>query len=196
MSDSYQIGRRIKQRREALGMTQEELGAALHLNKSSIQRYESGQIKTIKLPIVYAIAEKLDVDPLWLAGKTDITEQSKAPFETIGARIRSRREYLGMTQDELAQRLGYKSRSSVNKIELDSRNLTQKHIKTIADALETTPSFIMGWDGKSEKPSAECEGLNDNIVVLRRRGGGVTTKKLTDGQIDALQAVIDQFSEC
>lgn len=65
---------------------------------------------------------------------------------TIGSRIRIRREELGLSQDELAKRLGYKSRSSLNKIELDQRNLTQSKIKAIADALETTPSYIMGWN--------------------------------------------------
>ena len=65
---------------------------------------------------------------------------------TIGSRIRTRREELGLSQDELAKRLGYKSRSSLNKIELDQRNLTQSKIKAIADALETTPSYIMGWN--------------------------------------------------
>lgn len=63
-----------------------------------------------------------------------------------------------MTQDELAQRLGYKSRSSVNKIELNQRNLPQAQIKAIADILETTPSYIMGWDEeKSEKNQGESE---------------------------------------
>ncbi|MGM9610606.1 MAG: hypothetical protein ACI3ZE_03120, partial [Candidatus Woodwardiibium sp.] len=35
-----------------------------------------------------------------------------------------------------------------NKIELDQRNLTQSKIKAIADALETTPSYIMGWENQ------------------------------------------------
>ena len=65
---------------------------------------------------------------------------------TIGSRIRNRREELNLSQDELAKRLGYKSRSSINKIELDQRNLTQSKIKAIADALETTPAYIMGWE--------------------------------------------------
>lgn len=67
-------------------------------------------------------------------------------MSTIGSRIRNRREELGLSQDELGKRLGYKSRSSINKIELDQRSLTQSKIKAIADALETTPSYIMGWD--------------------------------------------------
>lgn len=65
---------------------------------------------------------------------------------TIGDRIKKRRLELGMTQEQLAQKLGYKSKSSINKIELNGRNLTQPKIKLIADALLTTPEYIMGWD--------------------------------------------------
>ena len=70
---------------------------------------------------------------------------------TIGERIKFKREELNISQDELARRLGYKSRSSINKIELGLQNLNQSKIKAIADALQTTPSFIMGWteDGMS-----------------------------------------------
>lgn len=71
---------------------------------------------------------------------------------TIGSRIRSRREELGLSQEELGNKLGYKSRSSINKIELDQRNLTQSKIKAIADALNTTPAYIMGWESEDQPP--------------------------------------------
>ena len=71
---------------------------------------------------------------------------------TIGSRIRSRREEPGLSQEELGNKLGYKSRSSINKIELDQRNLTQSKIKAIADALSTTPAYIMGWESKDQPP--------------------------------------------
>lgn len=67
----------------------------------------------------------------------------------IGQRIRERREYLGLTQEELATKLGYKSRSSVNKVE-NSREVSMKKIKAYAEALETTVSFLMGWETKEE----------------------------------------------
>ena len=37
---------------------------------------------------------------------------------TIGQRVKIRREELGMSQEELAKKIGYKSKSSINKIEL------------------------------------------------------------------------------
>ena len=76
---------------------------------------------------------------------------------TIGERIKFKREELNISQDELARRLGYKSRSSINKIELGLQNLNQSKIKAIADALQTTPSFIMGWTEDKKEPTPENE---------------------------------------
>ena len=52
-------------------MTQAELGAALWLNKSTIQRYETGKITKIKVPVIHAIAKQLNVDPNWLMGEIE-----------------------------------------------------------------------------------------------------------------------------
>lgn len=68
----------------------------------------------------------------------------------IGERIKRKREELNMSQDELARKLGYKSRSSINKIERDASGLPQNKIAAIAAALDTTPSYIMGWEGNTE----------------------------------------------
>lgn len=64
-------------------------------------------------------------------------------------RIRQRRQELNISQDELAQRLGYKSRSSINKIEKGENDIPQSKIIKFASALNTTPEFLMGWKEKS-----------------------------------------------
>ncbi|MCQ2484784.1 MAG: XRE family transcriptional regulator [Clostridia bacterium] len=71
MDNNKEIGNRIKTRREELHLTQEEIGKRLNLNKSTILRYENGTVKKIKLPILQAVAEVLNVDPDYLALKTD-----------------------------------------------------------------------------------------------------------------------------
>lgn len=90
-------------------------------------------------------------------------------MSTIGSRIRNRREELGLSQDELGKRLGYKSRSSINKIELDQRNLTQSKIKAIAEALETTPAYIMGWDEPDQKLDKENLKFFDNLFPIETK---------------------------
>ena len=81
----------------------------------------------------------------------------------IGERIKYRREQLELSQDELARRLGYKSRSSINKIENDASGLPQTKIVAIANALQTTPAYIMGWEETQKKNDA----LTDIVVRLR-----------------------------
>ncbi len=83
----------------------------------------------------------------------------------IGDRIRIRREQLGMSQDELARRLGYKSRSSVNKIEKDASGLPQNKIVAIAEALRTTPAYIMGWEDEIKKDPAGVAGRHIEIIM-------------------------------
>lgn len=69
--NTVEIGNRIKAAREEKGLTQEELGIRLGLNKSTIQRYEAGKILRIKLPVLESIAIELNVNPEYLALKTD-----------------------------------------------------------------------------------------------------------------------------
>ena len=64
----------------------------------------------------------------------------------IGERIKKRREELGMSQTELALKVGYTSRSSIAKLETNANGMTQSKIIKFADALETTPSYLMGWN--------------------------------------------------
>ena len=82
-TDSQLIGHRIRTRREELGMTQSDLGDAIGVHKSTIMRYEAGEIARIKLPLLQEIARKLDVSPDWLALKTDNT--GKYPSTSRGA---------------------------------------------------------------------------------------------------------------
>lgn len=89
----------------------------------------------------------------------------------IGYRIKTRRQQLGLTQDELAQKLGYGSRSSINKIELGKANLTQTKIKALADALDTTPAYIMGWEDEElvleerQKIDKILDDNKDNVTL-------------------------------
>ena len=84
----------------------------------------------------------------------------------IGDRIRARREELGISQEELAKAIGYKSRSSINKIEIDGRGLPQDKIMLIAKALRVTPSYLMGWAENDEEAvrRREASELVDFLV--------------------------------
>ena len=76
----------------------------------------------------------------------------------IGGMIRKRREELELTQEELATKLGYKSKSTINKIEMGVNDITQSKIIAFAKALKTTPSYLMGWEEPdTNKNQVICE---------------------------------------
>ncbi len=63
---------------------------------------------------------------------------------TIGARIRARRQDLGLSVDELAARLG-KNRATVYRYENgDIENLPVGILAPLASALETTEAYLIG----------------------------------------------------
>jgi len=80
----------------------------------------------------------------------------------LSKRIRARREELNLSQDELAKLLGYKSRSTIAKIESGENDLSQTKIEAFAKALQTTTSYLMGWDSPV---SENIESNNRNLTL-------------------------------
>ena len=134
MADVNEIGKRIKLCRERNKLTQGELGERLGLNKSTIQRYETGQVSKIKLPILESIACELNVSAAYLALKTDNSEVAPSNYNPLEYRsssdvVRYLRESKNMSRAEFANVLNCRE-STIRKIEeghkLVSINLARK----------------------------------------------------------------------
>lgn len=83
----------------------------------------------------------------------------------IGIRIKQRREELNMTQEELANKLGYKSKSTINKIEAGINDIVQSKVFSFAEALDTTAAHLMGWDIENSESSRSLSNI-ENIIPL------------------------------
>ena len=84
----------------------------------------------------------------------------------LADRVKQRREELGLSQEQLALRMGYSSRTSINKIE-NGRPCSQKIIARLADALNVSIPYLMGWeDEEKEKPTAQGDELSQELVEL------------------------------
>ena len=70
-------------------------------------------------------------------------------------RLRLRREELGLSQEELAQRMGYRSKSSITKLEKGINDIPQSKLEELAAALETTPAYLLGLDAPYIPPGFE-----------------------------------------
>lgn len=69
------IGNKIKAARLAKGMTQEELGKKLGVQKSAIAKYESGRVVNIKRSTLKKISDILEIRPSELIFTEDIEEK-------------------------------------------------------------------------------------------------------------------------
>ena len=68
----------------------------------------------------------------------------------MGTIIRARRKELGMTQEELALKIGYKTKVAINKIEKGERKLPSDKINATAEALGISPNYLTSWNERGE----------------------------------------------
>lgn len=96
---------------------------------------------------------------------------------SIGSNIKKRRFELRMSQQELADALGYKTRSTIAKIESDENEITISKLKKFAEVLDTTVEELSGmtirdtFSSKStELTSASIKKENKTIAVILAGG--------------------------
>lgn len=98
-------------------------------------------------------------------------------MNTLGERIKERRVAAGYSQDTLAKKLGYRSRSTIAKIEAGENDVSQTKIQAFADALGCSAAYLMGLN---ENPST---GGSVKIPVLGKVAAGIP--------IEAVQDILD-----
>lgn len=83
---------------------------------------------------------------------------------TIGERIKKRRQELGLSQIELAKKMGLSAKSTICKLETQGDNITTDRIARIAAALNCSESYLMGWDDNKTQENAafQIKMLSDN----------------------------------
>jgi repressor LexA len=85
---------------------------------------------------------------------------------TIGELIARYREEKGLSQEELAHMLGYKSRSTIHKIESGQREVPRKMIAQLSIALNVSPLDLLGENKNSSSPKNKREALADLLEVM------------------------------
>lgn len=91
-------------------------------------------------------------------------------------KIKMLRKQKKISQEKLAKLTGYSDRSSITKIEQGKVDLPETKIKIFADALGTTPAYLMGWI--EEDASKETNALR--IPVLGNVAAGIPISAVED----------------
>ncbi len=86
---------------------------------------------------------------------------------TVGERKKKRREEIGLSQEELANRLGNRSRASVCTVENNRESLTVDRVWKYAEALECSPAYILGLESENES----IQTIGDRIRQKRMEKG-------------------------
>ena len=81
----------------------------------------------------------------------------------IGEKILKRRNELGLTQEELAERMGYKSKSSINKIELGLNDIPQSKVVRFSEVLNCSIAYLMDWEEVQKNNDIQTD------IVVRMR---------------------------
>lgn len=85
---------------------------------------------------------------------------------TIYDRIKKLREEKGMSQQELAEKVGFKTASAVNKIELGLRNISQSRVSAFAKALNTTTSYLIDGETYPKTLNLVSPNVTENVVTF------------------------------
>mgnify|MGYP002793845414 CR=1 FL=1 len=110
----------------------------------------------------------------------------------IGHRIKERREELKMTQQELADKLGYKNKSSIAKIETGTNDIVQSKVVEFAKVLDTTVADLMGWTVAEEAARAIASSAKQALKELKKGVVINVLGRVAAGiPIDAIEDIID-----
>ncbi len=210
-------GERIKSLRIAKGLSQEQLGAMIGVQKAAINKYENGTVINLKRSTIAKLAEALDVSPLYILGLED-----KSPRASIGViPLHKKLDYLckrnGTTIDALWKAQGYPLALLSQMRSGDIRDLPEEVKESIASHFDISPDFfIPGVFEETLPATADAQLLDDlfarfelkkantptsfskdgcNLVLIAGRDGSYVEKRLTDEQLAALTALIDQLPE-
>lgn len=109
----------------------------------------------------------------------------KSNFLKIGERIKQRRLSLNLSVDDLAVKIN-KNRATIYRYENgDIENLPINILEPLANALHTTPSYLLGWTN---------ENTDDNLISVKLIARGGTTKefKVSEEQRKAIETLLGE----
>lgn len=101
---------------------------------------------------------------------------------TVADKIKNLREKAGLSQEELAHKMGLKSRSSITRIEKSGDNVSLKDVERFSNFFGCSPLYLMGWDGESQNEGSEHE---QQFVALYSRLDE-NQRKLIDNMLETL----------
>lgn len=110
---------------------------------------------------------------------------------SVGTNIKRRRYELRMSQQELAEAMGYKTRSTIAKIESGENDVSQKKLRKFAEVLDTTVEALISGAAAVAVPSAVNIDFRPergrNVVIILAGGKSGRTRQNIPSQFISVQ---------
>jgi len=103
---------------------------------------------------------------------------------SLGARIKNRRRELGLSVDELAERI-HKNRATVYRYEADYiENYPLSVIHDLSRALSVSPAYFMGWLDKTDDSTIISATKRVPIIGDTAAGAPITAERVYDEYVE------------
>lgn len=99
------IGQRIKERRKALGISADALGKKLGKDRSTVFRYENGDIEKLPIDILRPIAEALLTTPEYLMGWSENEKEQPTDTDRLSEKRKKLMDFVMSVPDDKAEML-------------------------------------------------------------------------------------------
>lgn len=186
------VGDRIKQRRQELGISVDELAAKLGKNRATVYRYESNDIEDLPAAALEPLATALHTMPAYLMGwsmEQPVNASEKPPDKAATRgftdRLRAEIRRKGITQKEFLSEMGL----NINAIGVWDKNGNipdGETLRKIADYFGVSVEYLLGGEREPDKAPADWAAA---LEPLRKRMAELQRIRLdADNELHAMQA--------
>ena len=163
------VGKRIKERRLELGISVDELANRLGKNRTTIYRYEKGDIENLPIDILGPLAKALNTTPAYLMGWDNRPNKDSV---TVGELLKLMRLNRNMTVHEYSKEIGI-TEADLHMYESGDKHIPLSDINIIVDYYRLSMKSLT--KGTSKTSSEDSIRLDRFRVWAKRFGGHVFT---------------------
>ncbi len=148
------VGKRIKERRNELHMSVDELAVKLNKNRATVYRYEKGDIENLPIDILEPLAKALETTPQYLMGWENKPNDDSV---TVGELLKIMRVNQNMTIEEYSKEVGI-SIEDLRKYETGEKLIPLSVINTISEYYRLSmESFTKGARDPRDRNNVRLE---------------------------------------
>lgn len=163
-----EVGKRIKERRNEIGISMPELGRRVGVNKSTIQRYETDGVNPNRSMIINGLADALQTTPEWLTGQSEekeIREADDGRTVCEGEVLDRLNDFLDVVTKTVQPEVQQRFLASTLCLLIDLFSVTAQHYGRTLDEIDR----LAGDEALKKSIQQYTIGVDDIIVPVYRR---------------------------